>query len=873
MKKKLLRTISLLVFIGYSFLAQAQTTIPNVPYWYQYNNQNNPGGTCQITAMASVLEAYGATGITPDKIYNRHNYNDAKEPYGWANMFNSEAALYGLSVRANGTKYGSPASMRSNIDAYKPVVVFGYFTSGGHIITTLGYNNSEYICHDPAGVWNEVYKGGGYTGYNSTGGKYVSYSRSNYEYAVGTPAPEFWMTTFTEPLSEPDAYCNAGGENTVGEWIESVNIGSYNLESGNNDGYHRNLGFNIHVTQGETYNIQLEPGFSSSAYTEYWKIYADLNQDGDFNDYGELLYYNNSSSTLNGNLTIPSDALTGTTRIRFIMKGDSYTADACETFTYGEVEDYQLKIEEGNTNTETITLNHPGAENVGEAVTFYGDVSSGVSTVKIYTGQWLLGTADITNGSYSIAYSFNTAGNNRELEAIGLNSSGTEVASTTSTIDIVEGTVNNLTINHPAETALGQSTTFSGSATGDIAKVKLYVDTYYIGESNVSGGSYTINYSFSSVGSNRHVEAKGFNANGSYLTSTSSTIDVFENTSTYNLSLNHVSSANVGESVLFSGTATGGIENVVVSVDGYQIANENVYDGNYSFAYTFNGAGTNRTVTANAFINGESVKKTSSTITINEVSSGDDWGELFADDLLNNSYTYENQAWSDINNQGTPCAAFVAVGLRNHPTNNFPGIYPSVTEGPTSESCSVQLKCTLEQLGFDGPYWDLSYLKRGDIVFTDRTVPFEGQYWSSHAMVFDHWATESSTSYAWFIDYHNERGLPYQRNCSVSGTYDKALFYYRYNDSKNTTTTTGLTMENETLEAKVFPNPANKLLTVESEEASKIVMFNNAGQVVLQIDEPKTIHKIDVTGLKAGLYIVKAQSSSRTTTMKTAIIH
>jgi hypothetical protein len=837
--------------------AVGQTTIENVPYWYQYYNDNNPGGTCQVTAMASVLEAYGATGVTPDKIYSRHNYTDAKEPYGWAAMFNEEAELYGLSVRASGTKNGSPSSMRSNLDNYKPVVVFGYFTSGGHIMTTLGYNSYDYICHDPAGEWNEVYKGANYSGNNPTGGKYVKYSRDNYEYAIGTPAPEFWMVTFTEPVGEPDPYCTSKGENTAGEWIDAIQLGGYNIESGNNDGYHRNLDFNVNVTQGGSYDLTLQPAFSSQSYTEHWKIFADLNQDEDFNDSGELLFQGKGSSDVTGSLTIPNSAKTGSTRIRFVMKGDSYTSGACEVFSYGEVEDYQLYVEEGSDSDESITVNHPATAAKGSPVTFTGDVSLGIDSVKIFADTWEIGDAKVTNGSYSITYSFNSAGDGRSITAKGYSESGAELASATSTISIAEQATSSVTLDHPSETQIGVTTTFSGTTSDDVALVKIYVDTYYIGEANVANGNYAVDYAFDSAGNDREVVAKGYNSSGTLLATSTSSIDVAES-SDYELTLNHPDEVTVGESVSFSGTAAGGIENVVVSVDGYEINNAEVENGSYSFNYTFSSSGTDRNVNANAFVNGESVKQTSDYITVTDNESNIDWGEQFADDLLANSVAYENQAWDDINNQGTPCVAFVSVGLRNHPTDNFPGVYCTVTEGPASESCDIQLDCTLEQLGFSGPHWDLSNLQRGDIVFTDRVVEFQGEYWSSHAMVFDHWANPGSTSYAYFIDYHNERGLPYKRNCTVSGTYDKALFYYRYDNRNKNSKMATATEKLSTSNVEIYPNPAADYVKVKATNAKDIQLS------IIDVSNKELFNKtvegkarIDISHLQAGVYFVR----------------
>jgi len=251
-------------------------TIPNVPYFYQYDNYYNKDGTCQITAMAMALKAYGATGISPDAIYLRYNYSDAKEPAGWATMFNSEAVRLGLSVRASGTKFGSVSSMRSYLDQSIPVVVFGYFTSGGHIILTVGYNSTHYICNDPAGKWSQQYQYGGYSQNNSTEGKYVQYTRSNYEYAIATPAPDFWMVSFTKSLNtttnntpiptSPTAGATGIVLPVVFSYTSSVNANAFRIQvSTSNTGWTELNGFTSATTTSSTIVVNASiPGLSFS---------------------------------------------------------------------------------------------------------------------------------------------------------------------------------------------------------------------------------------------------------------------------------------------------------------------------------------------------------------------------------------------------------------------------------------------------------------------------------------------------------------------------------------------------------------------------------------------------------------------------------
>jgi hypothetical protein len=139
------------------------------------------------------------------------------------------------------------------------------------------------------------------------------------------------------------SYCTSRGSNSSYEWISQVGLGSFSNSSGT-AGYTDFTGLTINATKGVSYPVSLIPGFSSSTYTEYWRIWADLNQDGDFADSGELLFSGIGSSTVTGNFTVPTAALNGATRLRVSMKWNA-APTSCETFSYGEVEDYTLNVQ------------------------------------------------------------------------------------------------------------------------------------------------------------------------------------------------------------------------------------------------------------------------------------------------------------------------------------------------------------------------------------------------------------------------------------------------------------------------------------------------------------------------------------------------
>ena len=139
----------------------------------------------------------------------------------------------------------------------------------------------------------------------------------------------------------PTGYCASAGSNSSYEWIDLVQLGSINNTSGNDGGYKDNTSMSTDIVNGNQYTINFSTGFSGSSYTEFWQIFIDYNRDGDFDDAGEEVITGSSSSsaTLSGTFTVPSGTSYGYTRMRVSMKWDA-AATPCETFSYGEVEDY-----------------------------------------------------------------------------------------------------------------------------------------------------------------------------------------------------------------------------------------------------------------------------------------------------------------------------------------------------------------------------------------------------------------------------------------------------------------------------------------------------------------------------------------------------
>jgi hypothetical protein len=185
-----------------------------------------------------------------------------------------------------------------------------------------------------------------------------------------------------------DDYCNNEGNSTNYEWIESISIGNLTNASGNNNGYGNYTHMVANAQIGGNLSITLTPGFSNNAsYDEYWAVWIDYNQDGDFEDAGEKVFSTETSSNtqIQAQINIPDATTTGLTRMRVVMRYGGQAIN-CGNFHYGEVEDYALIISQ------------PYCE------------SSGQSTNFEFIDRVIFSTVDNTEGAVSIID--NPSGNN-----------------------------------------------------------------------------------------------------------------------------------------------------------------------------------------------------------------------------------------------------------------------------------------------------------------------------------------------------------------------------------------------------------------------------------------------------------------------------
>ncbi|TPN88748.1 M14 family zinc carboxypeptidase [Aquimarina algicola] len=160
--------------------------------------------------------------------------------------------------------------------------------------------------------------------------------------AAGNTSSASQEVTFTT-LENTVAYCDSKGNNSSFEYIDYVNLGGISNISGTNSGYGNFVNLVGAVNYG-TNTIVIRAGFANTAYREYWSSWIDYNQDGTFDNSEQLFTtISNANTDQSFDFDVPNTAISGVTRMRISMKYASEPS-ACETFSFGEVEDYSVDI-------------------------------------------------------------------------------------------------------------------------------------------------------------------------------------------------------------------------------------------------------------------------------------------------------------------------------------------------------------------------------------------------------------------------------------------------------------------------------------------------------------------------------------------------
>lgn len=151
---------------------------------------------------------------------------------------------------------------------------------------------------------------------------------------------------------QAQSYCIPEANCSSGDYIDLFVFGTLiNANSGaSNCGAQSNNSYSFQnqtgaFFQNEMVHILLKSG---PQFGQVYGIWIDYNQDGDFEDNGEFVFFtaSNSKDSIQAQISIPNSAVPGNTRLRVRSKFNApmLANESCETFNYGETEDYEIEI-------------------------------------------------------------------------------------------------------------------------------------------------------------------------------------------------------------------------------------------------------------------------------------------------------------------------------------------------------------------------------------------------------------------------------------------------------------------------------------------------------------------------------------------------
>ncbi len=381
---------------------------------------------------------------------------------------------------------------------------------------------------------------------------------TQYEARVRSKCPDSSTSAYSSTITFTTTdvqlnYCSSASTNVNDEYISRVQLNTIDNSSGAQF-YSDFTGISTTLTKDTQYTITVTPTWTGTIYAEAYAVWIDYNRDGDFSDAGEQVFTQapTTATPISGNFTIPSGAVENSTTMRVSMKYNALPGP-CETFTYGEVEDYTIIIEGSGPDTEApvITLNgaSPIDLNVGETYTEQGatatDNVDGDLTSSIVIGGDTVNTA--VAGTYVVTYNVSDAAGNAAVEV-------------TRTVNVIADTtppVITLIGPSPIDLNIGETYTEQGATAtdnidGDItASIVIGGDTV----NTAIAGTYIVTYNVSDAAGNAAIEV-------------TRTVNVIPDTTPPVITLNGASpiDLNVGETYTEQGaTATDNVDGDLTS--------------------------------------------------------------------------------------------------------------------------------------------------------------------------------------------------------------------------------------------------------------------------------------------------------------------
>jgi len=317
--------------------------------------------------------------------------------------------VYGTSCggATNGDVAGATESLTGCVGTANDDVWYKFVatSSSFHTVSVLGSASFDAVvdvrsgaCDGTSIACSDISGSGGTESVNLTG--LVSgntYYVRVYDYWSDIPE----TTTFTICVTSPNVcvpYYSYG--TSSGDLIDRVQLGTLDntaLGTGSESGDYYNDYYSsvpaTNIYEGSSQNLKVTVGSYGGQTVAAW---IDYNQDGDFSDINEKIGEIANVGELgiaNIVFNVPAGASSGNTRMRVRTVWSSTSLNPCDTYGWGEAEDYKVNIIPCTTPGTPASLSTTNVTASSATLTWSAGSPAGSSSVSYY---WALGTSSST---------------------------------------------------------------------------------------------------------------------------------------------------------------------------------------------------------------------------------------------------------------------------------------------------------------------------------------------------------------------------------------------------------------------------------------------------------------------------------------------
>jgi PKD repeat protein len=257
----------------------------------------------------------------------------------------TSSGTYSVSLTATNSA-GSSTKTKTSYITVSPAPPVAGFSADVTKVLTSGHVNFTDLSTESPGSWSWSFTGGT-PATSSLQNPSVTYSNSGVYDVTLTVSNSSGTSTkimagYINVWNDIVTYCASGSLSASTEWISSLKFGTFTKTSGSSL-YSDFTAQQIAITPGSKVTFSLATSFSGKTRKEFWRIWIDYNNDGDFTDAGETVYSGTGpKGSISSSVVIASSA-SGQARMRVSMKYGAYPSP-CEKFNYGETEDYMLNF-------------------------------------------------------------------------------------------------------------------------------------------------------------------------------------------------------------------------------------------------------------------------------------------------------------------------------------------------------------------------------------------------------------------------------------------------------------------------------------------------------------------------------------------------